>query len=214
MRITQVVPRSDPVRSVRACRIAGMMALRETKGDSPAPGDDRGRLREVLRGLPAQPRTVFLCVRVAGLPAHLVVGVLVLAPFLLVGWRHVRGPGLSLAARLAALSGYLVMTAAGAAGLYLLRFGAIRSNAWIVQLHVGLAIVGALGWILYLRLRAAPGEETGDEDPGGREAWAGAWRATRREAPRPPRPSTSPTRTGRRARRARRNKDPPLNIPP
>lgn len=79
-----VVPRSERVRLVRACRTATLIALRETKdkdqaADAPA-ADERAQLRAVVRSLPAQPRTVFLLVRVAGLHENDVGAALGLTP--------------------------------------------------------------------------------------------------------------------------------------
>jgi len=104
---------------------------------------------------------------------HLVVGALVIPGFLLVGWRHLRSRGLSIPARAAALLGYLLMIGAGAAGIYLMRFGAIRSNLRIVHLHVGLSVAAFVLWAAYLRLSAPAAESPGT---GGRESRLRAWR--------------------------------------
>jgi tetratricopeptide (TPR) repeat protein len=102
---------------------------------------------------------------------HLAVGALVLLLFLFAGWRHVRAPGLGPGARMAALSGYLLLLGSGAAGIHLMVFGAIRSNFPVVRLHVGLGVAAAVAWGLYLRARAA---RAGGESGG----WSRAWRAT------------------------------------
>jgi tetratricopeptide (TPR) repeat protein len=103
---------------------------------------------------------------------HLLLGALVLILFIGVGIRHVRSPGLSPTARLAAAAGYLLLLGSGGAGVYLMKFGAIRANFPVVRLHVALGVAGAAAWGIYLRARAGtPG--TDRESP--RRAWRAAW---------------------------------------
>ncbi len=104
---------------------------------------------------------------------HLVAGVLFLAGFLWVGWRHLRQPA-PIWGRLAAMLAYPLMLGAGAAGIYLMIFFAIRPNLWILHLHVALAIAAAAAWMAALRGRAAAGGMVPEERARRLAAWRSA----------------------------------------
>src|SRR4029434_4933235 len=70
---------------------------------------------------------------------HLIAGVLFLAGFLWIGLVAVREKNRSKAARFAAILAYPLLVGAGAAGIYLMIFYAIRPHLWILHLHVALA---------------------------------------------------------------------------
>ncbi|HEV8336620.1 MAG TPA: tetratricopeptide repeat protein [Candidatus Polarisedimenticolia bacterium] len=108
---------------------------------------------------------------VGSLFLHIVLGVLLLLPFLLIGWGHVRAPGIPASARAAAIAGYLALAGSAAAGIYLLKYGALRAHLPVVRLHVALGVAAAVGWGLYLASRA-----TREAPEGGR--FRPAWRAT------------------------------------
>ncbi|HEV8374732.1 MAG TPA: tetratricopeptide repeat protein, partial [Candidatus Polarisedimenticolia bacterium] len=82
---------------------------------------------------------------------HLIGGVLFLAGFLWVGMKAIRDKGRGKASRLGALVAYPLLAGAGAAGIYLMLFYAIRPHLWVLHLHVALAVGGSVAWILALR---------------------------------------------------------------
>ena len=84
---------------------------------------------------------------------HLLAGLLFLGGFLWVGWKAIRDPGRGIVGRLAAALAYPLLVGAGAAGMYLMLFYAIRPHLWILHLHVALAVAGAAAWGVALRGR-------------------------------------------------------------
>src|SRR5262245_59479562 len=94
---------------------------------------------------------------------HLAAGILFLAGFLLVGWRFLREPGTPLWGRLAALLAYPLMAGAGAAGIYLMIFYAIRPHQWILHLHVAMAVAASAAWVVALKGRSARSGLSGEE---------------------------------------------------
>jgi tetratricopeptide (TPR) repeat protein len=105
---------------------------------------------------------------------HLVIGLLFLAGFLWIGWKSIFTRDSSGLGRIAAALAYPLMAGAGAAGIYLMLFYAIRPHLWILHLHVALAVAASVAWAVVLWGKARSGKGGSAERQFDRRAWHSA----------------------------------------